>query len=95
MASSTTCVSSDGSEDAPASSGATDSTATDRASLRTMVRNAAREMESRIILETLAKHQWNRRRTAEALNISYRSLMYKMKDCKLRKSDCPREPEAG
>jgi transcriptional regulator with PAS, ATPase and Fis domain len=66
-----------------------------RISLRAMAREAAREMESRIILETLAKHQWNRRRTAEALNISYRSLMYKMKYCKLRKNELPSEPEAN
>lgn len=66
-----------------------------RISLRALVREAARETESRIILETLAKHHWNRRRTAEALNISYRSLMYKMKYCKLRESDLPRESEAN
>ena len=66
-----------------------------RVSLRAMTRQATRETESRIILETLAKHQWNRRRTAEALSISYRSLMYKMKYCKLRENTLPPEPGAS
>ena len=55
-----------------------------RDSLRETVRQAARQIESRIIIDTLQKHRWNRRRTAEALNISYRSLMYKMKNGNLR-----------
>jgi len=37
-----------------------------------------------IILRTLQTHRWNRRRAAKTLNISYRSLLYKMKACKLR-----------
>ena len=48
-------------------------------SLSQMTRNATRLMESRIILDTLRANQWNRRRTARALKISYRSLMYKLK----------------
>jgi len=55
-------------------------------SLRTRVRHAARQVESSIIREALDQHHWNRRRTAEALKISYRSLMYKMKICNLRDS---------
>ena len=53
-------------------------------SLRDAVREAKREAESEIIRAALEKHRWNRRRTAESLSISYRSLMYKMKDCNLR-----------
>jgi DNA-binding NtrC family response regulator len=53
-------------------------------SLRERVREATREIESKIILETLEQNRWNRRRTAEALGISYRLLMYKMKSCNLR-----------
>jgi two-component system, NtrC family, response regulator AtoC len=52
--------------------------------LRVAVRDAARQVESRIIMETLERNRWNRRRTAEALQISYRSLMYKMKSARLR-----------
>ncbi len=53
-------------------------------SLRERVRQATRQIESEIIIEALERHRWNRRRTAEALKISYRSLMYKMKSCDLR-----------
>lgn len=60
--------------------------AADTQSLRKRVRHAAREVESNIIREALEQHHWNRRRTAEALRISYRSLMYKMKSCNLRDS---------
>jgi transcriptional regulator with PAS, ATPase and Fis domain len=35
-------------------------------------------------MEALNRHRWNRRRTAVALQISYRSLMYKMKRGNLR-----------
>ena len=55
-----------------------------RGSLRERVRQAAKDLESEIIMEALEQHRWNRRRTAEALRISYRSLMYKMKNCNLR-----------
>lgn len=55
-----------------------------RLPLREQVRRASLELESGIILRTLQTHRWNRRRAAETLNISYRSLLYKMKACKLR-----------
>lgn len=53
-------------------------------SLRVRVRHAAMQVESEIIRQALEQHRWNRRRAAEALKISYRSLMYKMKTCNLR-----------
>ena len=56
-------------------------------SLREAAFEARKRAEARIILAALDKHRWNRRRAAEALNISYRSLMYKMKYCGLRESD--------
>jgi DNA-binding NtrC family response regulator len=52
--------------------------------LKEQVRKASRELESGIILRTLESHRWNRRRAAESLNISYRSMLYKMKACNLR-----------
>ena len=55
-------------------------------SLRECIRRATKELEGTIILRTLEEHRWNRRRAAEALNISYRSLMYKMKRCNVRNS---------
>jgi transcriptional regulator with PAS, ATPase and Fis domain len=60
-------------------------------SLRERVRLAARQVERGIIKDALEQHRWNRRRTAEALKISYRSLMQKMKACNLR-DDTPEQP---
>jgi DNA-binding NtrC family response regulator len=70
------------------------STVLGRESLRERVRQAARQIESEIIIEALEQHRWNRRRTAVALKISYRSLMYKMKNCNLRE-DGPRRLPAS
>jgi DNA-binding NtrC family response regulator len=53
-------------------------------SLRERVRCAAKHVESGIILQTLEEHQWNRRRAARSLKISYRALLYKMKAFQLR-----------
>jgi len=63
-------------------------------SLRERVRQATRQVESEIILEALEQHRWNRRRTAEALRISYRLLMYKMKSCNLRDDNPASQPAA-
>jgi two-component system response regulator AtoC len=65
------------------------------ASLRERVRDATMQIESEIIFETLEQHRWNRRRTAEALKISYRLLMYKMKSCNLRDETVARRTTAG
>lgn len=48
-------------------------------SLGQLTRNATLLMESRIILDALRTHHWNRKLTAHALKISYRSLLYKLK----------------
>jgi len=53
-------------------------------SLRERVRCAAKHVESGIILQTLEENQWNRRRAARSLKISYRALLYKMKAFQLR-----------
>jgi two-component system response regulator AtoC len=52
--------------------------------LKEQVRQVAKRVEGQMILDALEQHRWNRRRTAEALSISYRSLMYKMKNCNIR-----------
>jgi transcriptional regulator with PAS, ATPase and Fis domain len=72
---------------------AAESTSNRGESLRKRVRHAARQIESSIIREALEQHHWNRRRTAEALNISYRSLMYKMKACNLRDNQAMAESQ--
>jgi|SRR5579862_4092207 len=55
--------------------------------LKEQVRGATKRVEGEIILRALEQHCWNRRRTAEALRISYRSLMYKMKNCEIRQEN--------
>ena len=49
-------------------------------SLKTVTRRAVRELERKIILKTLQAHNWNRKQSALALKISYRALLYKLKD---------------
>ena len=48
--------------------------------LKRLAKDAIKEMERNVILETLRANQWNRRKTAEALKISYRALIYKIRD---------------
>lgn len=47
--------------------------------LKEIAKEAVRDRERSVILETLRANQWNRRRTAEALRISYRTLIYKIR----------------
>ncbi|MFZ0413892.1 MAG: sigma 54-interacting transcriptional regulator, partial [Candidatus Acidiferrales bacterium] len=49
-------------------------------SLKKVTRQAMREFEKKIILKILQTHNWNRKRAASALNISYRALLYKLKE---------------
>jgi transcriptional regulator with PAS, ATPase and Fis domain len=48
------------------------------APLKQIAREAVRERENSLILEALQSNQWNRRKTAQALGISYRALIYKI-----------------
>lgn len=48
--------------------------------LKQIAKEAVRERERNYILEALQAHQWNRRRTAKALKISYRALIYKIRN---------------
>jgi len=47
-------------------------------SLRKATRETVREFERKMILRALEANNWNRKRCARALSISYRSLMYKL-----------------
>lgn len=47
-------------------------------SLKALRRNAVRDCEYRVILTSLNRNNWNRRKTAHELHISYRSLLYTM-----------------
>jgi two-component system response regulator AtoC len=51
--------------------------------LKGLAKEAIRAMERNVIMESLREHQWNRRKTAQALKISYRSLIYKIRDAGL------------
>jgi two-component system response regulator AtoC len=48
--------------------------------LRIQTKKALRHLERRIILQVLQAHKWNRRKTARSLDISYRALLYKIKE---------------
>jgi two-component system response regulator AtoC len=48
--------------------------------LRQIAKEAVREREKNYILESLQANQWNRRKTAKALRISYRALLYKIRN---------------
>jgi two-component system, NtrC family, response regulator AtoC len=68
----------------PRRRGATAGTTADRPiPLKRIAREAVRETERRLILEVLQANRWNRRRTAEALKISYRALIYKIREAGL------------
>jgi transcriptional regulator with GAF, ATPase, and Fis domain len=49
--------------------------------LKEVHHQAAVKVESEIISRALEISRWNRRKTAELLQISYKALLYKMKDC--------------
>jgi two-component system, NtrC family, response regulator AtoC len=51
--------------------------------LKRIAKAAILELERNVILESLRAHQWNRRKTAAALQISYRALIYKIRDAGL------------
>jgi len=50
-----------------------------RISLRQAARAASREAEKELILKVLTRTRWNRRRAAQELQISYKALLYKLK----------------
>jgi two-component system response regulator AtoC len=47
--------------------------------LRVQTKRATQRLEKKIILGVLEAHNWNRRKTARSLDISYRALLYKIK----------------
>lgn len=58
-------------------------TAVGEVPLKRIAKAAIRELERNVILDSLRAHQWNRRKTAAALQISYRALIYKIRDAGL------------
>lgn len=49
-------------------------------SLKKLTRQTVRRIEAKIILNALHANNWNRKKAARSLDISYRALLYKLKD---------------
>lgn len=64
--------------------------ATDSVSLKQAAREASRKAERSMIVASLERTHWNRKRTARELQISYKALLYKLKQLGL---DDRRTPE--
>jgi two-component system response regulator AtoC len=53
------------------------------APLKAVARRAARIAEREAILRALVRSGWNKRKAAKRLQISYKALLYKIKDCEI------------
>ena len=62
-------------------------------SLKKLTRQATRALERKIILKVLHNHHWNRKQAAKTLNISYRALLYKIRDAGLPPNRSRTQPE--
>jgi two-component system, NtrC family, response regulator AtoC len=58
--------------------------------LKKVTRQAVHDLERKIILSVLEANRWNRKRTASALKISYRALLYE-----IRRAGLPRKRGVG
>jgi len=56
-----------------------------RPSLKEVQQEAMLKAESEVIRKALERTSWNRKRASEILNISYKALLYKMKDYRIDK----------
>jgi two-component system response regulator AtoC len=56
-------------------------------SLKAAARAASREAEREMIMQALARTRWNRKRAAQELQISYKSLLYKLKQIGFEESE--------
>jgi two-component system response regulator AtoC len=62
--------------------------------LKRIAKQAIREMEGNLILNALRENKWNRRKAAQALNISYRALIYKIREAGLSPKSARKGPQA-
>ena len=69
-----------------ASEGPSGAHATGNVSLKDIARTAARGAERELILRMLTRTRWNRKEAAEILGISYKALLYKIKENGLDKA---------
>jgi two-component system, NtrC family, response regulator AtoC len=61
--------------------------------LKRIAKQAVRDMERTLILRVLQANHWNRRKTAEVLKISYRALLYKIRQAGLPPKRTHRQTE--
>lgn len=61
-------------------------------SLKQVHRQAARRAEAKVITKALEMTNYNRKKAAQLLNISYKSLLYKIKECGIHKRAKTKEP---
>jgi two-component system response regulator AtoC len=66
--------------------GSAAASASGNVSLKDIARTAAREAEREMILRMLTRTRWNRKEAAEILGISYKALLYKIKESGLDKA---------
>ena len=52
--------------------------------MKEVKKNAIREAEGELISQVLRETDWNRKRAAKILDISYKALLYKIKALELR-----------
>lgn len=64
-------------------------------SLKKLTKQAVRDLERQVILRSLQANNWNRKRVAKALCISYRALLYKIRDAGLSSSRASRRAAAA
>ena len=62
-------------------------------SLKEAARAASRQAERELILRVLSRTRWNRKRAAEELRISYKALLYKLKQIGV--DDCSKSAAQG
>ena len=69
----------------------------DGVNLQELARHAAMGAEKEAIQQALERFRWNRRKTAEYLQVSYKTLLNKMKECGISESPSgirrPRQPD--
>jgi two-component system response regulator AtoC len=63
-----------------------ETTATGGVDLQALARTAAMRAEREAIEQALARFRWNRRKTAEYLSVSYKTLLNKIKECGITES---------
>jgi two-component system response regulator AtoC len=63
--------------------------------LKKVTRQAVHDLERKIIMSVLEANRWNRKKTASALKISYRALLYKIRRAGLprKRGARPQEPD--